>query len=192
MKKQFTLSHLLIAVTAACLVLGIIVMIERTVLGEARGLLLLFFLYPLLSTVVLGLIYGPSRSVLVIGVLLGILLAYVVVINVGSVWLRLQQRESGTGNGDRGLFRTVRFCASDCHKPDGRGGGVSAQGIRNEERKRARLERSIMQEVQPSIREARIPAGVARAWRPEGRPAAVLRRQFATLWSNYRVPYCRP
>jgi hypothetical protein len=121
MKKQFKLSHLLIAVTAACIVLGVIVTIERTVFGEARGFLLLFFLYPLLSTVILGLIYGLSRSVLVIGVLLGILLAYIVVINVGSVWLRFQQTESGTGNGDRGLFGTVRFCASDFHKPDGRG-----------------------------------------------------------------------
>ena len=42
-----------------------------------------------------------------------------------------------------------------------------------------------------AIREARIPAGVAAAWKPEGRPAAVLLRWFATHWCNYRCPYCR-
>ena len=48
-----------------------------------------------------------------------------------------------------------------------------------------------MHEVKHSIREARIPAGVAEGWKPEGRPAAVLLRWFATHWCNYRFPYCR-
>ncbi|TVS19419.1 MAG: hypothetical protein EA424_08585, partial [Planctomycetaceae bacterium] len=104
---------MLIAYTAVCLVVGMLIILERTVFGEAKGLLLLFLLHPLFSTAILRLIYGPSRPVLIIGVLLGILLAYIVVINVGSVWLRLQQMESETGNRDRGLFWTVRFCASD-------------------------------------------------------------------------------
>ncbi len=37
----------------------------------------------------------------------------------------------------------------------------------------------------------RLPAGVVAAWKPEGRPAAVLRRWFATHWCNYRCPYFR-
>ena len=48
-----------------------------------------------------------------------------------------------------------------------------------------------MHEVKHSIREARISAGVAEAWKPEGRPAAVLLRWFATHGCNLRCPYCR-
>ena len=48
-----------------------------------------------------------------------------------------------------------------------------------------------MYEVKHSIREARISAGVAEAWKPEGRPAAVLLRWFVTHGCNYRCPYCR-
>jgi hypothetical protein len=48
-----------------------------------------------------------------------------------------------------------------------------------------------MHEVKHSSREAPISAGVAAAWKPEGRPAAVLLRWFATHWCNYRCPYCR-
>jgi hypothetical protein len=48
-----------------------------------------------------------------------------------------------------------------------------------------------MHEVKHSSREARVPAGGAAAWKPEGRPAAVLLRWFATHWCNYRCPYCR-
>lgn len=48
-----------------------------------------------------------------------------------------------------------------------------------------------MYEVKHSSREARISVGVAAAWKPEGRPAAVLLRWFATHWCNYRCPYCR-
>ncbi len=48
-----------------------------------------------------------------------------------------------------------------------------------------------MHEVKHWSHEARIPAGIAAAWKPEGRPAAVLLRWFATHWCNYRCPYCR-
>ncbi len=48
-----------------------------------------------------------------------------------------------------------------------------------------------MHEVKHRVREARISAGVAAAWKPEGRPAAVLLRWFATHWCNLRCPYCR-
>ncbi len=98
------------------------------------------------------------------------------------MWLRLEASS-------RWLFLRVRLLAARLLRCMSRT-AERRKTTYQVERNRARLDRSTMHEVKHSIREARIPAGVAAAWKPEGRPAAVLLRWFATHGCNFRCPYC--